>query len=627
VAVSVLADDPDGVASATVSYRVNPATAFRTLPMVLQTNGVWTANLPGQLAGKVVQFYVTARDVRGAGATAPAGGPESRALYQVADTQGTALPVHELRLIMLDADRDYMLQPTNVMSNARIGSTLIYDRQEVFYDAGARLQGTAASRIRDGDDYVCYDIGLPHDHLFRGVQDNIGIDRSGRSPTQRGQDEMYVLQMFHRAGLPVPYHDLCYFIAPRTVHTGAAILQLAGYGKGFVEEQYGSEGSVFNMDITYEPDITVDGGVESPKLPVPHQGHIGTDFTDLGDREQYRSPFDIRLGNRRDDYDGLMRLCQTMALPQGQFDDRIGDVLDVDEALRAAALEVLCGIGDTYVSAYPSLPHNLRLITFPDGSPAQLLPWDMDFTFAAGTGSPILLNPGINLAKLLNRPATLRRYLGHVYDLCQSAFSTNYIGPWLVHYGQAVGQNFAGASSYVASRRAFALSQLPAPVPFAVTANGGRDFSVPTNVAVLTGTGWLDVHSIEVNGVAAVVNWPTLTNWSVAVVLEPGPNLLTVQALDRQGVLLAQGADTITVTNTTAPAPAIASIAMARDGTIVLVFSSVFGHQYEVQFTEDLVAPAWRRLVVQRATGSVQTITDALTMVTARRFYRVVLVE
>ena len=551
VTVSVRAADPDGVASATLNYRVNPATSFAALPMTLQSNGAWTASLPGQAAGKVVQFYATALDGRGVSATAPAKGPDSRALYQVADAQESALPAHELRLVMLDADRDFMFQPTNVMSNARNGATLIYDRAEVFYDAGARLQGSAASRIRDGDDYVCYDILLPQDHLFRGVQNNIGIDRSGRAPTVRGQDEMVVFQMFHRAGIPIPYHDLCHFISPRAVHTGTAILQLAGYGSGFIEEQYGQEGSVFNMDITYEPDTAVTpADPESVKLPVPLQTHIGTDLADLGDKEQYRSPFDIRSGNRRDDYAGLMRLCQVMALPQADFDAQIGGVLDVDEALRMAAMEILCGVNDTYVSSSAGqLPHNLRLITFPDDDPAQLLAWDMDFSFSLASDSPIFIASGCNLGKLMNSPATRRLYLYHVNDICQTSFNADYITPWLAHYGSVVGQDFSAAASYISNRRAFALTQVPAQVPFAITSNAGNGFSSNTNVVVLAGTGWLDVNGIDVNDIPYAVDWTSLTNWSLTLPLGAGANVLAVQAVDHHGNRLTNRTDTITVTN------------------------------------------------------------------------------
>ena len=97
-----------------------------------------------------------------------------------------------------------------------------------------------------------------------------------------------------RKEMACQYTDLCYFISPRTVHTGTAILQLSGYGPGFINEHFSTGGSVFNMDITYEPDTTVNGAPDGIKQPVPLQGHLGTDFTDLGDQEQYRSPFDIR---------------------------------------------------------------------------------------------------------------------------------------------------------------------------------------------------------------------------------------------------------------------------------------------------------------------------------------------
>ena len=551
VTISVQARDPQGVSAANLFYRVNPSATFTNLPMTRSGDTLWSATIPGLAAGRIVHFYVQALDNSGISAHAPTRGPASRALYQVQDAQGTKLPAHELRLILLDADRNFMLASTNVMSNARTLGTLIYDRTEVFYDAGAKLQGTVASRIRDGDQYVSYDIDFPQDHLFRGVQNNIGIDRSGRGPTVRAQDEIYILHMFHRAGIAVPYSDLCYFIAPRTAHTGTAILQLAGYGSGFVDEQYGKSGTVFNMDITYEPDTST-GGIEGPKLPIPHQAHIGTDFTDLGDKEQYRSPFDIRLANRRDDYSGLMRLCQVMGSPQAEFDAKIATVLDVDQALRMAAMEILCGIADTYISSTAGqLPHNLKLITFPDRSPAQLLPWDMDFVFSAAPNSPIPITTGSNLGKLMRHPATRRRYLSHVHDICQTAFTTNYMRPWLTHYASVVGQNFNAAASYISSRRNYALTQLPPKAPFVITSNAGNDFQVETNLVTLTGTGWLDIASIEVNGIPRPLDWSTLTNWSLTLPLASGQNPLSLVALDRHGNPLTSQTDSITISATT----------------------------------------------------------------------------
>ena len=140
---------------------------------------------------------------------------------------------------------------------------------------GVRLHGTAASRTRDGDDYISYDIEFPPDQLFRGVQDNVGIDRSGRSPTVRQQDEIYVLHMFHRAALPVHHTDLCYFIAPKTLHTGTAIFYNAqATAQPVSDEQSRRDGHPFSTwTQPMQPDTLAiaPADAESPKLPVPLQ--------------------------------------------------------------------------------------------------------------------------------------------------------------------------------------------------------------------------------------------------------------------------------------------------------------------------------------------------------------------
>ena len=251
----------------------------------------------------------------------------------------------------------------------------------------------------------------------------------------------------------------------------------------------------------------------------------------------------------------------------------------------------------------------------------------MDFTFAAGTDSSIFLHPDVNLAKLLNHPGTRRLYLHHIHDLCQTAFNTDYLDPWLDHYGRMAGQNFSAASSYVANRRAFALTQLPAWVPFAITSNDGLDFSAPTNVIILSGSGWIDVRSLRVNGIPATVDWTTLTNWTLAVSLEAGADFLVVQAADRHGNLLAQGTDTITVTNTAPPPPSIETIAFESRGKVSILFTTSAGHLYEVQCAEDARAPQWRPLVTLRATAQSHTVTEAIAPTTAQRFYRVLLVQ
>lgn len=551
VTVSFAARDPDGVASATLFHRIDGAPAFIAVQMSI-VDGLWTGAIPGQSTpGAIVQFYVEVIDSLGAVTAGPALGGASRALVQWEDGQTSPLPAGQLRLIMLTADRDFLLDNFNRLSNERIPGSFVEGGREIFYDVGMRLQGSAAGRVRDGDDYVGYDIGFPPDHLFRGLHESIGIDRSGRTPVVRQQDEIYVRHTFQRAGIPCPVDDLCYFIAPQPVHTGTAILQLASYGGLWADSQYRKSGTVFNLDITYDPSTTsVVNDPESLKPPWPFE-HVSTDFANLGDdKEQYRGPFDIRAGKRNDDYRALISLCKTMALPDAQLATAAPAVLDLDEVLRCTALVNLWGIGDSYYTG-GGLAHNIRIFTPDDGTDVNFLPWDMDFTMSAAANSAILPPASNNLGRLINNvPGNRRLYLGHIRHLCATAFNSSYLSPWLAHYGTVVGQNFSGTSAYIDSRCVNAQALYPAPALFTITTNSGGDFSVAAPQVILEGTGWIDIREILRTGSLDPVatTWLTNTTWRITVPLVSGPNVISLEAHDFDGALLST--KTITVTNT-----------------------------------------------------------------------------
>lgn len=551
--VSVAATDPDNVASATLYYRVNGTNDFTTAPMAL-ASGLWSASIPAQTASVVVQFYVQATDGAGATSTAPAAGPASRALVQWADSQNTTLPAHELRLIMLNADRDFLLDTNNRVSNERQPGTLIYRGSELFYDIGVRLQGTPAGRVRDGESYPGYDIGFPPDHLFRGKHSNIGIDRSGRAPVARGQDEIYVKHTFHRAGIACTFDDLCYLISPFSAHTGTAILQMAGYGGDFVSSQFDEEGTLFNLDITYDPASST-GGPEGVKPPVPISTHIGTDFANLGnDKEQYRGPFDIRAGRRYDNYSALIPFCQAMASATAQLPANAVPKLDLDASLRCFALVNLWGIADTYYEG--GLSHNIRFFVPDDGTGVTLLPWDNDFVATRGS-SAALYPTNNNFGRLIgSAPAIRRRYLGHMHNLCQTVFQSSVLNPWFSHYGATVGQSMTGMASFVDARRTFVLGQINVATAFAITTNSGADFTVTAAATQLNGTAALNVKEIRVaeTGLVPALTWTGETAWQFSMPLLPGVNALTLQALDYSGAVITT--DTITITNNlTAPDP------------------------------------------------------------------------
>ena len=93
------------------------------------------------------------------------------------------------------------------------------------------------------------------------------------------------------------------------------------------------------------------------------------------------------------------------------------------------------------------------------------------------------------------------------------------------------------------------LSQLPTNTTFAISSNSGNDFGTSNSTIIIAGTAPIQVKSIEVNGVTYPATWTSTTNWTLAVPLVGGINLLSLQGIDNYGNRMTNALDAITVTN------------------------------------------------------------------------------
>ncbi|MEO8353531.1 MAG: lamin tail domain-containing protein, partial [Chthoniobacteraceae bacterium] len=175
--VSVVANDPDNVASLSLFYSVNGA-AFANTPMAPR-DGVYSAAVPAQNAGVKVQFYVEATDGAGAISFFPQGGPDSRAIIPWQDNQArltlNGVQPNNVRVVMTQADAVALHTVTNVMSNDRLGCTVIYNEREIYYDCGVHLHGSMVSRANL--DATSFNMKFPADRKFRGVHRTVQLNR------------------------------------------------------------------------------------------------------------------------------------------------------------------------------------------------------------------------------------------------------------------------------------------------------------------------------------------------------------------------------------------------------------------------------------------------------------------
>jgi len=556
VTVSVMATDPDGVADMKLWYAVAGG-AWTSTVMADTGDGNFAGTIPAQLGGQVVQFYVAGQDNLGAMSTYPAEGEDSRALVKFDDGAADGAPSHTVRIIMTAADSNWMHTFTNVQSNDRLGATVVYNEQTVYYDVGVRLR--ASQRMRHHDELLGFNVKFAPDHLFRGVHPSIVVDRSGDHGGKGGRQNEIVLKhaIQHAGGIPGMYDDVIRVLAPRSVNSGSAMLLMARYGDEYLDSQYenGSDGDLYKYELIYYPTTTNTGTPEGLKNPQPDIV-VGMPIADQGSNEEaYRWNFLIRNLVTADDFEPIMELARTFSLDDAAFFARVDEVIDVDQWLRSFAIIALSGDRDSYIAGTAGdFPHNAFLYKRPEDARVLLFPWDNDAAWFNASNSTLTANA--DLQRLITQPAYQRAYYGHLHDIISTTYNAAYLGDWTAHYGSLAGQDFGGVLSYIDQRSSYALGQINtviAPAAFEITTADPLDVGA-ASTATIAGNGWVNVREIRLTGSdqPLEVTWNTETGWQATIPVDNSTGEVIVEAYDFQGKLI--GTDSITITST-APMP------------------------------------------------------------------------
>ena len=558
ITISVHASDPQGVQTLTLWTAVN-GSGWQSRPMPPGAGVAppgytqYAATLPGLSAGTLVQFYVQATDRAGAVSCFPAGGAQSRALFQVNDGRLPLTQLHRFRLLMLPNDAELLHAPTNVMSNERLGLTVVSDERKVYYDVGVHLQGS--ERGRNASSRVGFTVRFNADQLFRGVQDGFTLDRSGGYSGQGGTHDEILLwhAVNHAGGLMGLDCDLAQVFAPRSQENGTALMRQLAFDNDYFDHQFpnGGDGAHYLLELIYYPTTTLTGDPQSPKLPQPDDV-LNVDFLNWGnDAENYRWIFLRENQTDTDDYSQLIAVNQAMGLSGTAFETQTTQLIDTDQYMRTLAFKAFTGDADTYTAG---LNHNWKVYFRPDTGQMLGLLWDMDFAFYQSISTSFPGNGSQNTYRLITLPNNYRRYCNHLLDILTTTINSSHLTPWANRYAGLLGQNWSAAVNYLQQRATFIRSALPQGGTFAITSNGGKDFATTNSQVTLAGSAPLTVHEITINGISRALTWTSISNWTLTVPLPARVNLLAAQGLDNAGKPLANAFDSITVTNLGVPA-------------------------------------------------------------------------
>ena len=447
---------------------------------------------------------------------------------------------------MTHADRALLYEPTRLLGNNRLGSTVVYNGI-AHYDVQTRLKGSAAGRPSN----VANGFNMRFDplHPFRGIHESMVIERG---PIEHIRKLMLATHIMSQAGGSNAsiYYDVSDIVIPLSGAAAASDIGLFGmarYSKEYFAGQDSETGTLFNHELLYNPNGTRDGNPESKKLNFPYNHTNGRyDFVDWnGDKESPRWGLQIRSNRDQDDYSSILAMGAALGnLTGAPLLAAMEDIVDVNQMARTWALNALLGTDDIYTQLYE---HNWRLYQRPSDGRLIGLPWDLDRAFRLTTSTPLI--GGNNLANFLSIPSVERLLHGHALDILNTTFNTDYLYDWASHYASITGIDFTPPLTYVQNRSNYALSVIPPIIPFEITTNGGNPLTVSNTTVNIQGKGWVNVQDIFIQGASTAldVTWLNGTDWSVDIPVSPGVNNITLEAYTFQGSYIDD--DSIVITN------------------------------------------------------------------------------
>ncbi|HRY48486.1 MAG TPA: lamin tail domain-containing protein [Candidatus Paceibacterota bacterium] len=568
VVVTARIDDPDRVGGVRLKYRVDPATQYATVAMndegtgadTVAKDGVFSATIPGQAAGKIVAFYLEADD---------SASPPARATYP-REVRGRECLVRfgETRPVgALGTYRMWMTQETfnlwssrSKLDNTPLNVSFVYNDERVVHGVGALYAGSPhiSPGYNTPSGNLCgYSLVFPSDEPFLGAKDVV-LDWPGRDTTAMQEPIAYWIARELRIS----------FNHRRFVHLHVngvtdtqrrSIYEDAQQVNGDLIESWlpqDTDGDLYKIEQWFEfTDSVGTSHVGPPRLE---------NYTTTGGKKKlarYRWSWLKRaVRGSANDYQSLFDLVDVLNTPNElAYPGQVEHWIDLEQWMRIFATEHIVVNLDSY--GY-DIGKNMYAYKPPQGK-WQLYMWDIDWVMLASAQhgysaqSPLMYlgsspfgesNRDPTIGRMYRQPQLQRAYWRAIQDAVDGPLLPERIHARLDAFYAALTANGVTVSSggalaaptavktWLSQRRAYLQAQLRGvAAPFRITSNAGADFSTNRNLAILEGTAPVQVKEIRVNGATIPVSWATVTNWTAPVPLVAGLNTLRIEGYDPAG--------------------------------------------------------------------------------------------
>ena len=562
-------NDPDGIGSAQVRWRVDPAQTFSSLPMLddgtggdaMAGDGVHTAQIPGQASGVLIAFHVVATDngTPSVSGTFPLEVPQKECLLRFGEPMGPGT-LGTYRLWLTDATVKRWAA-REIMSNESLDATFVAGTNRVIYNAGAKYSGSAytAGGYNSPVGNLCgYDIAIPDDDLLLGGT-RVLLDWPIRDATYLREQLMF--WFLERLGLPNMYrHHVHLYVNGQ--RRGSVYEDIQQPGSDTVAEWFSGDdqGSLWKTDCWNEFDNA--GSRLDPCLLNTLEV-----FNSGGVRKVARYRWNWRpraVRGSANDFSDLFSLVDAVNVPTAGLATSAESLIDVDHWMRTFAMNDLASFWDAFGN-----PNGKNTFLYkPERDRWRLMAWDFDVGLGVFNDPPDAALFDCNdpiVARLYQSPPLVRKYWGALDESLNGFFRTGGgtdLDLFLDRRQAALQSAGTGPASpdsirsWITQRRAYLNNQVArSRVPFAIRSNGGADFTTAESIVTLSGTAPVRVASLRLNEIDWPVQWTSVTNWSFRLGLRTGTNLLTVTGVDRTGQPVSGAIDTIQILATGTPPP------------------------------------------------------------------------
>jgi hypothetical protein len=606
VVVTARVHDPDGVATVQLRYRVDPAPNYTTVNLedsgaggdVIAGDGIFSATIPGQVAGTMVAFILTATDAAAIPATNsfPANAPANSAwprecLVRFGEPQRASSFGTYHQWFTATAISSWINRP--VLSNEGVEGTFVYGNFRAIYNFSSRYAGSPYHQGWTSPLGDChYSMAMPRDDLLLGTENFNKVHAPGDDPFSDTflAAEQTAHWVARQLGLPWTYRRFVNMYVNGTLRRDNFLMEDAEVpGGDFLDTYYPDDpdGDLRKVSAWYELSDVPTGVAEIQAINwatlLPFRDASGQHRP-----ARYRWNWQGRsYSSTANEFTNLFRLTDAANTPAGAaFQANLEAEADVEQWLRLWAARHACGDWDFFGSQYSQNSYAYR----PQKGRWQLFAWDMNTVFKPVTGAfstttPFAPGMGLfpppgtdwsddsNLTKIFQNPAFRRAYWRAYKELCSGPLAaTNFNAYVDSRYNAFVADglsvmspndqysftdgnsqefgtnvNFSGSmKTYAATARSVILGRLAAADVANFTVNGSPTFTTGSNLVTFSGSAPVEIKTITVNGRAYPVTWLTTSAWTLAVPLAAGTNTLVFQAWDVYGDPLTNFSQTIT---------------------------------------------------------------------------------